>query len=100
MKQLQQGDVCLFSAKIPPKAKKRQGDVLREGETTGHAHRVTGSDFQLLQSDNRLFVSVVSDDCKVVHEEHKQIELPIGDYEVTPIHEYDHFLEGSRAVRD
>jgi len=99
-KQLQQGDVCLTRAKIPAGAKNKAGNVLRDGETTGHAHRVTGTDFNLFESDGRLYVDVKSPDCALVHEEHHVIELPVGQFEITPVYEYDHFLEESRRVRD
>lgn len=110
--QFQQGDVCIFSAVIPfptiaiekncpnHKVVKVQGNVLREGEATGHAHAIEGTDFQLYKLGQRLFTRILSGDCRVVHEEHKPINLPIGDYEVTPVHEYDHFREEARYVRD
>ena len=106
--QFQQGDVCIFSAVIPitgagvnrPVTKKVKGNVLREGESTGHAHAIEGTDFEILKFGKRLFARILSGDCRVVHEEHKTIELPVGDYEVTPVIEYDHFREEARAVRD
>lgn len=105
--QFQQGDVCIFSAEIPKDSAteplrtiKIQGNVLAKGEATGHAHALEGTDFELLKVGTRLFARILSGDCRVVHEEHKTIELPVGDYEVTPVQEYDHFLEESRVVRD
>lgn len=98
--QLQQGDVCLFTAVIPKDARKKKGNILRHGEATGHAHAVEGTDFDLVELGNRLFVRILSSDCRVIHEEHKAVKLPVGEYEVTGVHEFDHFLEESRWVRD
>lgn len=104
IKQLQQGDVNIVQVnESPNKVTKIEGGVIREGETTGHAHRIVGSDFQLntIPSLNDvLFGQIRSDDCKLTHEEHGTILLPQGDYMFSPTVEYDHFAERSRIVRD
>lgn len=110
VKQLQQGDVNIITERFKwvnnspaigtERMKKRDGGIVREGETTGHAHRILGTDFQLYQLGARLFGRILSGDCRIVHEEHGTIELPVGDYEFTPTVEYDHFTERSRRVVD
>jgi hypothetical protein len=99
-KMVQQGDVNIVSVVIPVGAKKRESGIIREGETTGHAHKVVGSDFEVLQLGSRIFARILSGDCQIVHEEHKPINLPVGDYEFFPTHEYDHFAEEARYLRD
>jgi uncharacterized cupin superfamily protein len=99
---LQQGDVNITITKIPTGAKKRQDNnaMVREGEATGHFHKIVGTDFEMLELGDQIFARILSGDCSIVHEEHKPIELPVGDYEFTPTHEYDHFLEESKEVKD
>lgn len=102
--QLQQGDVNIIKTlQRPVKLKELEGDVIREGEATGHAHRIVGTDFTLYhvaEMEEVLFAEIKSDDCAVVHEEHGTIELPVGEYMFSPTVEYDHFADRSRAVRD
>ena len=99
MLQLQQGDVNITQTTIPEGARKRKGLTLREGEVTGHAHRVMG-EAELLEIGDRLFLRVLAESTKVVHEEHTEILVPPGEYEINPTVEYDHFTEEAREVRD
>jgi len=100
MKQIQQGDVNITKIeKIPVDAKIKPDRILRDGEVTGHAHRLKG-EAELLELGDRLFMRVLGGDVSVIHEEHNTVLIPPGEYEVTPTHEYDHFLEESRAVVD
>ena len=93
------GDVVIIKADgIPKKSKKLNHLVLAEGEVTGHAHRVRGSEVELLEFEGNIFLSVKSDDAKVTHEEHKEIDLPVGDYEIRIQREYE--PEGWRNVQD
>lgn len=100
METYQQGDVNIWTTRIPPKAQAKNGALIREGEVTGHAHRLTGSEYELLQMGARVFARILSGDCAVVHEEHKTIALPPGEYEFGPTYEYDHFAEEAQEVLD
>ena len=101
LKQLQQGDVNIVKiSELPKKCKAINTDIIREGEATGHAHRIVGSDFKLYQQGQLILARIMSGDCAIVHEEHKTIELSQGDYAFSPTVEYDHFAEESRMVRD
>ena len=98
-----QGDVLLKPTKMPSgttliciSAEKRV--VLAEGEATGHAHAIYGKGAKLYQKDNRFFLCVVMPNVKIEHEEHDDIPLPIGDYEVVRQREYS--PEEIRNVRD
>lgn len=95
----QQGDCLIETCAVPARAKARNGNVLAEGEATGHAHRVEG-EAELLELGRRLFLRVLRGDCRVVHEEHGPITVPPGEYEVRRVREYDHFAEEARAVMD
>lgn len=106
---LQQGDVLIVDANIalvkkevdnsPNRISKHSG-IIREGETTGHAHRIVGTDFEVLDIGGRILANIISGDCRIVHEEHGTIDLLPGEYEFLPVHEYDHFAEEARYVRD
>ena len=104
--QLQQGDVNIIKPdKLPEfsewsKPVKIETGVVRKGTATGHSHRIVGDEFTLFRQDMRLFAKIISDDCRVVHEEHKSIELKPGKYEFVETVEYDHFREESRRVVD
>lgn len=101
LKQLQQGDVNITKISgLPTDCKTINTDIVREGEATGHAHRIIGTDFQLCQQGQLILARIMSGDCAIVHEEHKTIKLPQGNYAFSPTVEYDHFTERSRMVRD
>ncbi len=106
MKTYQQGDVVLVPVKkIPEGFGPAKTNVLQEGEATGHAHRLHGEGFQVFAIPGR----VSNADQKYLrlmkpvalrHEEHKEIQLPAGDFEVRIVREYDHFDEEARRVAD
>ncbi len=104
LRQFQQGDVCIRQLPAAhtkgewPDARRTKDNIVRRGEATGHAHVVEGTDFALYDLGNRILARIISGDCRIVHEEHGPIELPPGDYEMTPVYEYED--EQSRAVRD
>jgi hypothetical protein len=75
--------------------------VLAEGEATGHAHRVRpsrGAKAHLLELGDRLFLRVLNGDATVVHEEHRPITLPPGEYEVGRVHVFDYDAFEGRVV--
>lgn len=103
--QLQQGDVNIVKVEnfddIKHGTKKMKTDIIRDGEATGHHHRIVGTDFELYQAEGEQVIArILSGDCRIVHEEHKSIDLPAGDYLFSPTVEYDHFAERARMVRD
>ena len=68
--------------------------TLAEGEVTGHRHRITQGDAQLYQlAVGVMYLRVLSEFAKLYHEEHEEIDLPKGDYEVLIEREYD-WVEG------
>jgi len=109
-RQFQQGDVCItpvnlntVSETILYEKNLKPDGVLREGEATGHAHRLTGVsgvDFELYRKGAQVIARILRGNVQVVHEEHGTIDLPMGDYEITPVHEFDHIRQAVRVVRD
>lgn len=93
---VQQGDVLVKSVKeIPDGARKLKTDLLFKGRN--HHHRLKGK-FAILKAGEKLFVK--SSGATLFHEEHKDIKVPAGLYELDIVREYDHLLEESRRVID
>jgi len=106
---LQQGDVLIESIdSIPKKALKKEagkkGFILAEGETTGHAHRISAdTDVELFQTEIDKIISMyldVKEPATITHEEHKHFVIPPGKYTIRQVREYDHFLEEANKVKD
>ncbi|MBC8030480.1 MAG: hypothetical protein H7Z16_10245 [Pyrinomonadaceae bacterium] len=96
----QQGDVTIKPvAGIPDSAKPLDGRVLAEGEATGHKHLAQAEDALLFIHEGALYMRVPSG-TRVVHEEHRALEIPPGDYVVGTVREYDHFVEEAHPVID
>lgn len=102
----QQGDVLLYDIDtlpeiitvVPPKA---NGIILAEGSATGHAHRIADVNAAQLFTDNdgQLFLTVKYPTV-LIHEEHENHTLEVGNYAVGFAQEYDHFAEEARRVLD
>jgi hypothetical protein len=95
----QQGDV-LIKKVSKVYGEKLNHTIIAKGETTGHAHRVTGGNVELYEKDGTLYMSVKSDTAVVSHEEHGAIEIEFGNYKIGGVKEYDHFAEEARRVAD
>ena len=91
------GDLLILEVgTIPRDAVSREGDILAEGEATGHAHRVdTGI---LYEKNGKIYLDVKEAKASLTHEEHGLIALPKGRYEVIRQREYQ--PEGIRNVVD
>jgi len=102
---LQQGDVLITKINKLPKnlvnvKSKRKGYVIAEGEATGHAHVISDIDnCELYEKDGVLFLKTIKP-VELKHEEHKPFNIPIGDFEIGIVKEYDHFEEEARNVMD
>ena len=102
-----QGDVMLILVKMTKDKKKEwkklDTNVLREGEHTGHSHRAypTGkAKVALYTLAGMMYLEVLYDKAKILHQEHNEVILPPGEYEVMFQREYDHFAEEVREVLD
>ena len=78
------------------------GDILAEGETTGHAHRVSGG--ALYRDALGTLVLEATPATKIVHEEHHSFDVPVEApaelYDVRCVVEIDHAAEAVREIAD
>jgi len=79
--------------------KKIKGSVLAEGEMTGHAHRLPLI-VDVFEREDGIREFCTEKKAKLVHEEHKVIEIPPGEYESGIVVEVDPFTEEIRRVAD
>jgi hypothetical protein len=115
---LQQGDVMIKKAVIPPDAVAINDPVLAKGEVTGHAHRlydelnysdptigeptqdgVKSRKYEVLKKGNVLYLRV-KEPVMLSHEEHDKVEVPPGDFLIDIVKEYNHFDEEAKRVTD
>lgn len=100
MKYRQQGDVLLKDSRIPKDAKPIKGNVLQHGELTGHAHRLFNGEYQIFETpEKEMYLRVVTPTA-LRHEEHHEIMLPPGEYNIGIVREYDPFEKLERRVID
>lgn len=102
---IQQGDVVIESVNSIPgdcnPGQLKQGKiVLAEGETTGHAHRISEVAGVVFKEKDGMFYLENKEELQVQHEEHKTVFIPPGTWRVWRVREYDHFAEEARAVAD
>ena len=91
-----QGDVIIKALGTKPigEAELLPHLTLAEGEVTGHRHRIIKGMAELYQlAVGIMYLRVISEFATLYHEEHEEIELPKGDYEVLIEREYD-WIEG------
>jgi len=99
MYQFRHGDVIIQEvAQLPGDCEALPHLVLAHGEVTGHSHRLNSSQGKLFRSRIGLFMEIQSDQVAVTHEEHANIILPPGLYQVWRQREYT--PQEIRIVRD
>jgi len=87
MNTYRQGDVLFIQIdSIPEDAKPQISNIVVEGETTGHAHRLQGG--QIMITATAMYIACHLQASHIVHEEHRTITLPPGVYEVRRQREY------------
>ena len=102
MQAYRQGDVSIMAAKKMPKGARRvQGEpILARGEVTGHTHRIIEGQVRLYQlAAGIMYLRVLSEFAKLYHEEHEDIVLPKGDYEVRQQREWDWTRRSRGGIR-
>ena len=81
-----QGDVAFFPVACKPSLDMapRSDGVIARGEKTGHTHRIGClEDAELYDVGSGMMLSVTAEGgVSIVHEEHKKLPLPNGDYAV------------------
>ncbi|HBP64561.1 MAG TPA: hypothetical protein DD730_09860 [Desulfosporosinus sp.] len=96
------GDVDIKQIeKLPTKLKKSGDLILAFGEVTGHSHRFTDrSQVEVfLAADGMKYLKVLSPS-PLIHEEHKEIKILPGLYEVKIEREWDYSEEEMKKVVD
>jgi len=86
-----QGDVFLVPMpRLPdPNGRQSRGNVLAEGEVTGHSHRFRQpNSVHVFTSGEALYVEVLEETADLIHQEHGTIAVPRGGYEVRIQREY------------
>ena len=113
----QQGDVLIKPCgkfdvfekeffEIPKDALKQKSNLALRGATNSHAFY--GGEFEIFEKDSVKFVRVkkpcILDHVKSLETmeraEHNSIEIPIGDWFIEQVNEYDHLAEESRKIID
>ncbi|ADV65760.1 hypothetical protein [Deinococcus maricopensis] len=93
------GDVLIERISALPTATPRPGHTLAHGEVTGHSHRFRDPhSVQLYQHGATTYLRVLNDTADLIHEEHRTITLPRGDYRFWMQREYS--PEAIRRVID
>ncbi len=95
---IRQGDVILKAVNYQIKGHKLPHLTLAEGEVTGHSHRIADGQAELYEKDATLYLRVLSETATLIHEEHKAIDIPQGNWLVRIQREYE--PEGWRYVAD
>jgi hypothetical protein len=93
-----QGDVLIISSDTSVTGTKLPHLTLAEGEVTGHRHRISNGDAELLERDGVLYLKVLSPTALLTHEEHAEVTIPQGNWEIRIQREY--VPEGWRYVAD
>ena len=96
---LRQGDVLIIPSHIAATGRKLPHLTLAEGEVTGHRHQISSGEAELFERDGVLYLKVLSPTALLIHEEHTQITIPKGNWEIRIQREYTPD-EGWRNVCD
>ena len=98
---IRHGDLLIEKVKsIPKNIKKIEGNVLAEGEITGHKHQllVRNSENLKLFGEQQVQYFDLRENTKLVHNEHKEIQITKGKYRVIRQKEYSPLM--NRQVMD
>ena len=99
------GDLLVRSiGSIPAGLSAQENTVLAYGEATNHAHRLVEGQVTVFtgtgKEAEKKYFKVAQGGAKLVHQEHKTIDIPQGQYEVLNEREYSPFDDAIRAVQD
>lgn len=99
MKEIRQGDILLRVVdEIEGKPIGTGRRILAYGEKTGHSHVLDGDVSYYENGDGQILCSV-NGSAELVHQEHKNIHVPMGKYLIVRQRESD-IVEGIRQVKD
>ena len=98
--QIQQGDIILIPiSEIPDSALLQEGDLIQEGEATGHAHRLTEGQIYVEPDSKVKYLRLVVPS-EVTHNTHHPIQVPPNLYEVRVVLEKGMFSDLVAPVVD
>jgi hypothetical protein len=106
--QKQQGDICFESSKIPEGAKRVERTFFAEGEGH-HVHEPSSlENIEWYEYEGKTYFKVKNSPIRIEHNvkgikargEHRDFEIPVGEYEYEPVNEYDYFSEMKRKIVD
>jgi hypothetical protein len=95
---IRQGDVLIIPSDTAASGNKLPHLTLAEGEVTGHRHQISNGEAELYERDGILYLKVLSPTAILTHEEHAQVTIPQGNWEIRIQREYS--PEGWRYVAD
>jgi hypothetical protein len=95
-----QGDILLRKVdSLPKKAKKKDSNVILEGEATGHAHRIQNGLIFEIGWPTEMYIKAQKG-ATITHDEHETIDIEPGIYQVVRQREYDPSLRDGRWIED
>ena len=97
----QQGDVLIVPINgISAEVTKKKDNIVAEGEVTGHMHEVIGEGVEVFcDKDGNMFVSAPKGGT-ITHQEHHKIELPVGEFKIGIVRQYDPLTDEVNRVKD
>jgi hypothetical protein len=85
---IRQGDVLIIPRKISVPGTKLPHLTLAEGEVTGHRHQISSGEAELFEENGTLYLKVLSPKAILTHEEHAEVTIPQGNWEIRTQREY------------
>jgi hypothetical protein len=85
---IRQGDVLIIPSNESIEGIKLPHLTLAEGEVTGHRHRISNGEAELFERDGMLYLKVLSPTAILTHEEHAEVTIPKGNWEIQIQREY------------
>lgn len=83
MESIRQGDVLLRPVdKIQGELDCKNEKILAYGEVTGHKHVLRGENTKFFRHNNQVLVEVGDMEAELIHDEHQQLHIPKGLYQV------------------
>lgn len=78
---IRHGDVIVIATKEKIQGTEKKDKALAYGEVTGHSHKILGNNAQVFEWNEKMYLKVTKQST-LTHEEHGDIVIPQGDYEV------------------
>lgn len=82
-----QGDILVRRINKLPMGLREKDNTVALGEVTGHSHKIMNGKVMVDNSGNQFVIA--QQGTKLVHEEHEQIPLEEGNYEIVRQREYN-----------